>query len=102
MQSCKQRTQLWPNTELVVCLTSDLFITLSSEAGTEKPTCVHLSVLGGRPFRDHALHLQELVGLVPPDDGEPEAHVALLQGRRQEAALQLGGVPREQRLLCRF
>lgn len=35
MQSCKHRTQLWPNTELVVCLTSNLFIILSSEAGTE-------------------------------------------------------------------
>lgn len=64
-------------------------------------TCVHLSVLSGRPVWNDALHLQELVRLVAPDDREAEAHVALLQGRRQESALQLGWIPCKQGLLCR-
>lgn len=63
-------------------------------------TCVHLSVLSGGPIWDDALHLQELVGLVAPDDREAKSHVALLQGRRQESSLQLGGIPCEQGLLC--
>ena len=63
-------------------------------------TGVHLAVLRGRALRDDALHLQELVGLVTPDDGEPEAHAALVERSGQEAALQLGGVPGEQGLLC--
>lgn len=64
-------------------------------------TCVHLSVLGGRPVWYDALHLQELIGLVAPDDREAKSHVALLQARGQESALQLGGIPCKQGLLCR-
>lgn len=69
--------------------------------GVRDRTCGHLCVRGGRPVRDDALDLQELVRLVSPDDGEAEAHAALLQRRGQEAALQLGGVPREQGLFCK-
>ena len=63
-------------------------------------TGVHLGVLRSRAFWDDALHLQELVRLVAPDDGEPEAHAALVERSGQEAALQLGWVPGEQRPLC--
>lgn len=42
-------------------------------------TCVHLSILGSWAFWYHALHLQELIGLIPPYNRETESHVALLQ-----------------------
>src|SRR4029434_10022909 len=65
-----------------------------------KLTSSHLGVLCCRSVRYDALDLEELVGLVSADDGEAEPHGALLQRSGQEAALQLGGVPRERRLLC--
>ena len=58
-------------------------------------TCVHLGVLRGRALWDDTLHLQELIRLVAPNDGESEAHAALVECGGQEAALQLGGVPGE-------
>lgn len=62
-------------------------------------TGVHLAVLSSWTVRDDTLDLQELVRLIPANDGEAEAHVALLQRRGQEVALQLGGVSRERRFL---
>lgn len=64
-------------------------------------TCSHFSILCRRSIRNDTFDLQELVRLVTPNDSESESHVAFLQRCRQEAPLQLRGVPREQRLLCR-
>lgn len=52
-------------------------------------TCVHLAILSRRSFRNDALDLQELVRFVTTNDGEAEAHVALLQHRREERPFEL-------------
>lgn len=62
-------------------------------------------VVRRRPLREDVLHLEELVGSVAADDGEPEALRAFSEGRLQDGAVQLGRVPREAppppgRLLC--
>ena len=54
-----------------------------------------LVVVGGGAVRQHVLNLEELVGAVPPDDGEAEAQGALPQRSAQDVPLQLGRVPGE-------
>lgn len=61
----------------------------------------HLAILRCWTVWNDALHLQELVRFVSADDGEAEAHAALLQCGGQKCAFQLGGVSRERRLLCK-
>lgn len=101
--SNKNSITVWAKTAKRVCLTFNYF----PQANCQHPavehmiTGVHLSVLSGGSFWYYALHLQELVGFVTSYNCEAKSHIALLQGRWQEGALQLGRVPRKQRLLCR-
>lgn len=57
----------------------------------------HLVVVGSGAVAQHVFHLQELVGAVASDDGEPESLGALLQRRVVHLALQLAGVCSEAR-----
>lgn len=62
-------------------------------------TCGHLAIGCGGSIRNNAFDLEELIGLIPTDDGKAEPHVALLERRGQEAAFQLSRVSGEQGLL---
>lgn len=58
-------------------------------------TRVHFPILSSRSIWYYTFHLQELIGLIAPNNCKSKSHVALLQGCRQEGALQLGWVSRK-------
>jgi len=59
-------------------------------------TCGHLSISCGGPIGDNTLDLEEFIRLIPSNNSEAKAHVALLEGCGQETAFKLSGVPCEQ------
>lgn len=56
---------------------------------SSSPTCLHLAIQSSRSVEDQALDLQELVGLVSPDDREAEPAAALFQLGVDKGSLQL-------------
>ena len=59
-------------------------------------TCTQVSILPCGPIGDHTLDLQELfLGVVPPDDGEPQPPGRLDEVRPQELPAQFRRVASE-------
>ncbi|TNN30076.1 hypothetical protein EYF80_059774 [Liparis tanakae] len=87
------------------CIVNSTYAEAKSIAPRGKPTGGDLVVVRGRPVQENVLDLEEFVGPVSSDDGEPEALGAFSERSLQDGALQLRRISCEDprspaRLLC--